>query len=353
MSAENEHSEDGGVETREEGAIATSSERLVDMYRQMALVRAFEEACQKGFRQGKIGGYLHVYIGEEAVATGFLQAFQEGDKVITAYRDHAHALILGSDPKEIMAELYGKGTGLVKGKGGSMHLFDVERGLMGGYGIVGGHIPLGVGIAYAMRFQETDHICQLYLGDGSMSQGAFHEAANLAGLWGKDGECPCLFIIENNQYGMGTSVERTTAMTDLAAKFDAYGIEHEKVDGMDVEAVLEAAERVTEQVRETGKPYAIEALTYRTAPHGAADFMENYRTKEEVSEWRERDPIGMVEHKLIENDVLDEDGIQEIKDEAKEQIDEAVQFAEESDEPPEEELYTDVYSGEDEYMGEA
>jgi pyruvate dehydrogenase E1 component alpha subunit len=353
MSADNEHTEDGGVETREEGAIATSSERLVDLYRQMAQVRAFEEACQKGFRQGKIGGYLHVYIGQEAVATGFLQAFKEGDRVITAYRDHAHALLLGSDPKEIMAELYGKGTGLVKGKGGSMHLFDVERGLMGGYGIVGGHIPVGVGVAYAMRYQETDHICQLYLGDGAISEGAFHEAANLAGLWGKDGECPCLFIVENNQYGMGTSVERTTAMTDLAAKFDAYGIENEKVDGMDVEAVVEAAERLTEQVRESGKPYAIEALTYRTAPHGAADFFEKYRTKEEVAEWRKRDPIGMVEHKLIENDVLDEDEIEEIKDEAKEQIDEAVEFAEESDEPSEEELYTDVYSGEDEYTGEA
>jgi pyruvate dehydrogenase E1 component alpha subunit len=353
MSADNEHTEDGGVETREEGAIATSSERLVDLYRQMALIRAFEEACQKGFRQGKIGGYLHVYIGQEAVATGFLQAFKEGDKVITAYRDHAHALLLGSDPKELMAELYGKGTGLVKGKGGSMHLFDVERGLMGGYGIVGGHIPIGVGIAYAMHYEQTDHICQLYLGDGAISTGAFHEAANLAGLWGKDGQCPCLFIVENNQYGMGTSVERTTAMTDLAAKFDAYGIENEKVDGMDVEAVIEAADRLTEQVRETGKPYAIEALTYRTAPHGAADFFEKYRTKEEVAEWRERDPIGMVEHKLIENDVLDEDEIEEIKNEAKEQIDEAVQFAEESDEPPEEELYTDVYSGKDEYMGEA
>ena len=227
MSADNEHSEDGGVETREGGgAIATSSERLVDLYRQMALIRAFEEACQRGFRQGKIGGYLHVYIGQEAVATGFLEAFKEGDRIITAYRDHAHALLLGSDPNEVMAELYGRETGLVKGKGGSMHLFDVERGLMGGYGIVGGHIPLGVGVAYAMRYQETDHICQLYLGDGAMSQGAFHEAANLAGLWGKEGLCPCLFIIENNKYGMGTSVERTTAMTDLAAKFDAYGIEH-------------------------------------------------------------------------------------------------------------------------------
>src|ERR687897_3072572 len=353
MSADNEHSEDGGVETREDGgAIATSSERLVDLYRQMALIRAFEAACQKGFRQGKIGGYLHVYIGQEAVATGFLQAFEEGDRVVTAYRDHAHALLLGSDPKEIMAELYGKGTGLVKGKGGSMHLFDVERGLMGGYGIVGGHIPLGVGLAYAMKYQGTDNICQLYLGDGSISTGAFHEATNLAGVWGKDGMCPCLFIIENNQYGMGTSVERTTAMTDLAAKFDAYGIENEKVDGMDLEAVIECAERVAEQIRETGKPYAVEALTYRTAPHGAADFFEKYRTKEEIEEWRQRDPIGLLEKKLIESDTLDEDKVEEIKGEAKERINEAVKFADESDEPPIEELYTDVYAGEDEYLGE-
>jgi pyruvate dehydrogenase E1 component alpha subunit len=353
MSAENEHSENGGEETREDGgAIATSEERLVDLYREMALVRAFEEACQRGFRQGKIGGYLHVYIGQEAVATGFLQAYKDGDRVITAYRDHAHALLLGSDPKEVMAELYGKGTGLVKGKGGSMHLFDVERGLMGGYGIVGGHIPLGVGFSYAMRYQETDHITQLYLGDGAISNGAFHEAANLAGLWGKDGMCPCLFIIENNQYGMGTSVERTTAMTDLAAKFNSYGIENEKVDGMDLEAVMEAADRLTEQVRETGKPYAVEALTYRTAPHGAADFFEKYRTKEEVQEWRQRDPIGMLEHKLIENDVIEEEKLEEIKGEVKERVQEAVTFADESEEPPIEELYTDVYAGADEYLGE-
>ena len=352
MSAENENSGNGDVESQEEGAVATSTDRLVDLYRNMVLVRTFEEACQKGFRQGKVGGYTHVYIGEEAVATGFLDAFKEGDKVITAYRDHPHALLLGSDPKEVMAELYGRATGLVKGKGGSMHLFDVERGMMGGYGIVGGHIPLGVGMAYAQRYQETDHITQLYLGDGSMSQGAFHEAANLAGLWGKGGMCPVVFIVENNQYGMGTSVERTTAMTDLAAKFNAYGIENEKVDGMDIEAVLECAERVTEQVRESGKPYAVEALTYRTAPHGAADFFEKYRDKEEVKEWRQRDPIGLLEQKLLDSDTLDEDGLQEIKGEYKEQIDEAVKFADESEQPPMEELYTDVYSGEDEYMGE-
>jgi len=353
MSAENENSENGGVETRDEGAVATGTDRLVDLYREMALIRAFEEACQRGFRQGKIGGYLHVYSGQEAVATGFLQAFKQGDRVITAYRDHAHALLLGSDPKNVMAELYGKGTGIVKGKGGSMHLFDAERGLMGGYGIVGGHIPLGVGMAYAMKYQGTDHITQLYLGDGSMSTGAFHESANLAGLWGKDGMCPCLFVLENNQYGMGTSVERTTAMTDLAAKFNAYGIENEKVDGMDLEAVLECAERVAEQVRETGKPYAVEVLTYRIAPHGAADFFEKYRTKEEIKEWRERDPIGLLENKLLEQGALDEEKINEIKSETKERVDEAVKFADESEQPPIEELYTDVYAGEDEYTGEA
>jgi pyruvate dehydrogenase E1 component alpha subunit len=352
MSAENENSGKGGVEARGEGAVATSSERLVDLYRRMVLVRLFEEASQRGFRQGKIGGYMHVYTGQEAVAVGFLDAFREGDKVITAYRDHPHALLLGSDPGRVMAELYGRGTGIVKGKGGSMHLFDVERGLMGGYGIVGGHIPLGVGFAYAMRYQQTDHICQLYLGDGAINNGAFHEAANLSGLWGRDGLNPCLFIVENNQYGMGTSVARSTAMTDLAAKFHAYGIESEKVDGMDLEAVLECAERVTEQVRETGRPYAVEAITYRTAPHGAADFFEKYRTKEEVREWRERDPIGLVEKKLLESDAVDEEKLQEIRGEIKERIDEAVRFADESEEPPLEELYTDVYAGADEYMGE-
>ncbi|WP_166395616.1 thiamine pyrophosphate-dependent enzyme [Rubrobacter marinus] len=357
MPAESENTADGAVETQEQqqgggGSVATDGDRLVELYKKMVLIRTFEEATQRGFRQGKIGGYLHVYIGQEAVATGFLDAYKEGDRVITAYRDHPHVLLLGSDPKAVMAELYGKGTGIVKGKGGSMHLFDVEKGFMGGYGIVGGHIPLGVGFAYAQRYEETDHITQLYLGDGSISNGAFHEAVNLSGLWGKDGMNPCLFIVENNQYGMGTSVERTTAMTDLAAKFDAYGVENEKVDGMDIEAVLEVAHRAADRVRETGKPYAVEALTYRTAPHGAADFFEKYRTKDEIKQWRERDPIGQLEQKLIEREVVDEDGIEEIKNEMKETIQEVVRFADESDEPPLEELYTDVYTGGGVYTGE-
>src|SRR5215217_1811537 len=318
-------------------------ETLLGHYRDMVRVRLFEEACQRGFRSGKIGGYLHMYIGEEAVATGFLDTYRPGDRIITAYRDHAHAILLGATPNEVMAEPYGKGTGLVKGKGGSMHLFDVENGLWGGYGIVGGHLPLGVGMAYALRYQETDGIVQLYLGDGAIHNGAFHEAANLAGLWGRDGMNPTLFILENNNYGMGTSVERATAMTDLSAKFDSYGIEHEDVDGMDLFAVLEVAERATKRVRETGAPYAIEAMTYRIAPHGAADFLERYRTKEEIAEWRKRDPIGLVEARLLDAGV-EEVTLDEIKTEARAVVDEAVKFAEESPEPEIAELYTDVYA---------
>jgi pyruvate dehydrogenase E1 component alpha subunit len=325
-------------------SLGLDNETLVGFYQKMVLVRLFEEAAQRSFRRGKIGGYLHVYSGQEAVATGFISTYQEHDRIITAYRDHAHALLLGSDPKAVMAELFGRGTGLVKGKGGSMQLFDVAHGMMGGYGIVGGHIPLGVGMAYALRYQETDGIVQLYLGDGAIHNAAFHEAANLAGLWGRDGLNPTLFIIENNQYGMGTSVERATAMTDLAAKFDSYAIEHEKVDGMDLFAVLECAQRVARLVRETGKPYAVEALTYRLVPHGAGDFFEKYRSKEEVAEWRKRDPIGIVEHRLVDTGVAKEEQLEAIREDARKDIEAVLQFADESPEPPLEELYTDVYA---------
>ena len=325
-------------------ALGLDADALVALYRQMVQIRLFEEAAQRAFRRGKIGGYLHVYSGQEAVAMGCLDAFQPGDAVITAYRDHAHALLLGSSPREVMAELFGKGTGLVKGKGGSMHLFDVAHGLYGGYGIVGGHIPLGVGMAYAFGYQGKKNVVQLSLGDGAIHNGAFHEAANLAGLWGRDGLNPCLFILENNQYGMGTSVERATAMTDLAAKFDSYAIERETVDGMDLFAVLECARRVTAQVRETGKPYAVEALTYRLVPHGAGDFFEKYRTKEEVAEWRQRDPIGLLEHKVLDAGAADEQRLEAVREEARQVVDDALKFAEESPEPPIEELYTDVYA---------
>jgi pyruvate dehydrogenase E1 component alpha subunit len=338
-------SNDAADTQQKESQVQLDTDALISLYRKMVQIRLFEDACQRGFRQGKIGGYLHLYIGQEAVAVGMLESHQKGDRIITAYRDHAHALLLGATPREIMAELYGKGTGLVKGKGGSMHLFDVKNDFYGGYGIVGGHIPLGVGMAFAAAYQKEGSIVQLYLGDGAIHNGAFHEAANLSGLWGKDGLNPCLFVLENNQYGMGTSVERATANTNLATKFDSYGIEHEQVDGMDVVAVIEAARRATERVRESGKPYAIEALTYRIVPHGAADFLEKYRTKEEVKKWRERDPIGLLEHRLEEAGV--EDAVLEgIREETREIVADAVKFAEESPEPDLSELTTDVYASE-------
>ncbi|HRA48026.1 MAG TPA: thiamine pyrophosphate-dependent enzyme, partial [Thermomicrobiales bacterium] len=218
-----------------------------------------------------------------------------------------------------------------------------KHDMMGGYGIVGGHIPLGVGMAYSLRYQGTDAIVQLSLGDGAIHNGAFHEAANLAGLWGKDGMNPCLFILENNQYGMGTSVERATANTDLGSKFDSYAIPYEKVDGMDLDAVMGAAHRTVAMVRETGKPYALEMMTYRLTSHGAADFLERYRSKEEVKEHRKRDPINLYEQKLLESGAADEAQLEEIRAAEKVVVEDAVKFAEESPEPDIAELYTDVY----------
>ncbi len=336
---------DAGTDSRKEPQVQLETEELISLYQKMVEIRLFEDACQRGFRQGKIGGYLHLYIGQEAVATGFLESHRSGDRIITAYRDHAHALLLGATPRQIMAELYGKGTGLVKGKGGSMHLFDAENDFYGGYGIVGGHIPLGVGMAFAAAYNKEDSIVQLYLGDGAINNGAFHEAANLSGLWGQDGLNPCLWILENNQYGMGTSVERATANTNLASKFDAYGIEHEQVDGMDVVAVIESARRASERVRESGTPFAVEALTYRIVPHGAADFLERYRTKEEVKKWRERDPIGLLEQRL-EDAGVEEIAIAKIREEKQDIVADAVKFAEESPVPELSELTTDVYASE-------
>jgi pyruvate dehydrogenase E1 component alpha subunit len=321
-----------------------STEILLDWYRKMVLVRRFEEQTERSFRRGKIGGYLHVYTGQEAVATGFLAAIGPDDVFFTAYRDHAHALLRGTDPGVVMAELYGKATGVCKGKGGSMHLFDVERGFYGGYGIVGGHVPLAVGAAYALRYRETDRVCLCFLGDGAVNSGAFHEAVNLAGLWGREGLCPVVFVIENNRYAMGTSVERSSAVTNLARRFDAYDIPNERCDGMDAVTVYEAARRVVDDVRSTGRPYGIEAITYRFAAHGAADLFQPYRDKDEIEAWRSRDPIVLLEERLRGQDALDDEGIDRVGAWADRLVQEAVTFAEASPEPPPEELYTDVYA---------
>lgn len=319
-----------------------------DILRRMILVRKFEEASERAFRKGKIGGYLHVYTGQEAVVSGTMTAMKEGDLVFAGYRDHAHALFAGSPATEVMAELYGKGTGISKGKGGSMHLFDVENGLYGGYGIVGGHLPLAAGAGYALRYRETDNVVLCYFGDGAMNIGSFHEALNMAGLWGKIGMCPVLFIIENNHYAMGTSIERHSAVTDLSSRMDAYAIPNEKVDGQDVFAIRGVADRVIGHMRESGRPYCIEAITYRFEGHGAADLFQPYRSKDEVEEYRKRDPITILTNRLKEVCGLTDDDVAEMNEWAGQEVDEAVAFAEESDQPDPDELYMDVLAPTDE-----
>src|SRR3990170_3123380 len=213
----------------------------VPWYRLMVLTRRFEDEAERAFRRGKIGGYLHLYSGQEAVAAGFLAAIRADDIFFTAYRDHAHAIFRGTPPEAVMAELFGKQTGVAKGKGGSMHLFDVPRGLYGGYGIVGAHIPLATGAAYALRYQGTDRVCLCFLGDGAMNSGSFHEPVNMAAVWGQDGMCPIVYIVENNKYAMGTSVDRSTVVTHLASKFGLHGIENEQADGQDFLTVRRGA----------------------------------------------------------------------------------------------------------------
>src|SRR5438034_2838656 len=317
-----------------------------EILRQMIFIRRFEEATEREFRRGKIGGYLHVYSGQEAVASGIIGALRKDDIVFAGYRDHAHALALGSDPGRVMAELFGKSTGVARGKGGSMHLFDVEHGFYGGYGIVGGHLTLATGAAYALRYRETDRICVCYFGDGAMNIGSFHEAMNMAGLWGKQGLRPILFIIENNGYAMGTSVDRHSALTDLSQRVRAYNIPAEKVDGQDVFAVRGVADRVVRQVRETGKPYCIEAVTYRFSGHGAADILQPYRSKDEVEQHKHRDPILILRNRLAEVCGLTDDDVKKMDDWASKEVAAAVQFAEESAPPESEELFNNIVSNE-------
>jgi pyruvate dehydrogenase E1 component alpha subunit len=313
-----------------------------DLLRQMILIRRFEEATEREFRRGKIGGYLHVYIGQEAVASGIISALDKDDIVFCGYRDHAQALALGSDPGRVMAELFGKASGVSSGKGGSMHLFDVEHGLYGGYGIVGGHLTLAAGAAYAFRYQETERIVVCYFGDGAMNIGSFHEAMNMAGLWGNQGMCPIVFVIENNGYAMGTSVERHSALTDLSARVRAYNIPTEKVDGQDIYAVRELADRVVKQVRETGKPFCIEAETYRFSGHGAADILQPYRAKDEVEEQKQRDPIMILRNRLVEMCGLPDEEVKEMDAWATAEAAKAVKFAEAAPAPEPGELFTDI-----------
>ncbi len=311
---------------------------LLEWYRQMVLVRRFEQKCAELYQLGKIGGFLHLYIGQEAVAIGSIGARREQDHVITAYRDHAHALAVGMDPGRVMAELMGKATGVSKGKGGSMHLADVSRHYWGGYGIVGGHVPLGTGIALAEQYRETDAVVMCYMGDGSTNIGYFHESLNLAGVW----DLPIIYIVENNQYGMGTSVARASAVPDMSTKALAYGMDPKKVNGMDVVEVYEATKAAIDAIHDGQAPQFLEIITYRYEGHSMGDPLR-YRTKGEVEKWREDDPIGILERTILALKESTKDDLEKIDADVEETIEAAVKFAEESPFPAPEALYEDVY----------
>jgi pyruvate dehydrogenase E1 component alpha subunit len=313
-------------------------ETLLDWYRQMVLIRHFEQRSAELYQLGKIGGFLHLYIGQEAVAVGSIAARQEGDHIITAYRDHAHALVVGSDPGAIMAELLGKETGVSKGRGGSMHLSDVARNFWGGYAVVGGQIPLGVGIALAEQYKGTNNAVLIYFGDGSSNIGYFHEALNLAGVW----QLPAVFIVENNQYGMGTAINRSTSAVQMLDRAPAYGMTGKQVDGMNVLEVYNATTDALQAIRDGEGPQFLEMITYRFEGHSMGDPLR-YRTKDEVEKWREDDPIGILE-RILENDYgVSEKELDAIDDEVEEVIEEAVRFAEESPLPALDTLFDDIY----------
>ncbi len=311
---------------------------LLRYYREMLLIRRFEERAGQLYGMGLIGGFCHLYIGQEAVAVGVQATFKQGDQVITGYRDHGHMLAAGMDPKEVMAELTGRIGGSSKGKGGSMHMFDVATGFYGGHGIVGGQVALGAGLAFANRYRGNDNVAFVYFGDGAANQGQVYESFNMAQLW----KLPAIFIIENNQYAMGTSIERSSATTDLSQRGASFGIPGEQVDGMDVLAVREATERAVKRAREGGGPFILEVKTYRYRGHSMSDPAK-YRTKEEVDEVKKtRDPIEHVKMLLDQAGATEAD-LRPIEDEIKAIVAEAVQFAQESPEPDPSELYTDVY----------
>ncbi|MGQ0741603.1 MAG: pyruvate dehydrogenase (acetyl-transferring) E1 component subunit alpha [Alphaproteobacteria bacterium] len=319
-----------------EGALAP--ELLKKFYHDMMLIRRFEEKAGQLYGMGLIGGFCHLYIGQEAVVVGMQAALEEGDQVITAYRDHGHMLACGMDPKGVMAELTGRATGYSKGKGGSMHMFSREKNFFGGHGIVGTPVPIGTGLAFADKYRNNGRVCLTYFGDGAANQGQVHEAFNMAALW----KLPVVFIIENNQYAMGTSVERSTAETHLYKRGQAFGIPGEQVDGMDVIAVHEAGKRAVAYARSGKGPALIEAMTYRYRGHSMSDPAK-YRTREEVQGVREkRDPIDHFGQKIVRMGVASEEELKAVEKEIRNVINRATEFATESPEPAPDELYTDV-----------
>ena len=320
----------------------TSKSDLMDYYKNMLLIRRFEEKAGQLYGMGLIGGFCHLYIGQEAVVTGMQAATKEGDAVITSYRDHGHMLACGMDPKGVMAELTGREGGYSKGKGGSMHMFSKEKKFYGGHGIVGANVPLGAGIAFADKYKGNDNVTFTYFGDGAANQGQVYETFNMAALW----KLPVIFIIENNQYAMGTSQQRSTSSAEIWERGKAFGIPGEAVDGMDVLAVKDAGERAVKHCRSGDGPYILEIKTYRYRGHSMSDPAK-YRTREEVQKMRdERDPIEQVRNILLDGKHATEDDLKAIDKEIKKIVNDSAEFAKESPEPAPEELWTDIYATE-------
>ena len=316
---------------------AMTQEQLLQAFSDMVLIRRFEERAGQLYGMGLIGGFCHLYIGQEAVVVGIQAALEKGDQIITSYRDHGHMLAAGMDPKGVMAELTGRRDGYSKGKGGSMHMFSKERGFFGGHGIVGAQVSLGTGLAFADWYRESDRVCATYFGEGASSQGQVYESFNLAALL----KLPCVYIIENNRYGMGTSVERSSASHDLSQNGAAWGIPGVKVDGMDVTAVKEAADKAVAHCRSGAGPYLMEVQTYRYRGHSMSD-PGKYRTREEIEKMRtERDCIERARHMLLDGGAT-EAQLKEIEDKVRARVQEAADFAQKSPEPDPAELWTDV-----------
>ena len=313
------------------------SEHL-DIYHQMVMIRRVEERGAELYQQGKIGGFMHLYIGQEAVSTGLVAARKPQDRFITAYRDHGLAINVGISPDEVMAELLGKATGMSKGKGGSMHMADTEKNFWGGHAIVGAHLPIAAGMALGDQYAKNDGITVCMFGDGATNIGFFHEAVNLSKVW----NLPVLWVCENNQYGMGTAVERASAVSEIRQKAEGYGIPNERVDGMDVMAVKEAAGKALEFIREGNGPYFMEIMTYRYRGHSMGD-PERYRESAEVKKYQEDDPIGIYRAFLLKEKIATRKELNGIDDQVDEAVQAAVQFAESSPEPAMEELFADIY----------
>ncbi|GAA4019285.1 pyruvate dehydrogenase (acetyl-transferring) E1 component subunit alpha [Hymenobacter fastidiosus] len=317
-------------------------ETYLQWYEQMVLMRKFEEKAGQLYGQQKIKGFCHLYIGQEACVAGAVSALTKDDKWITAYRDHAHPLALGTSPNAIMAELFAKATGCSKGKGGSMHMFDKNVNFIGGHGIVGAQVPLGAGLAFAEKYNKTGNLCICYMGDGAVRQGALHEAFNMAMLW----KLPVIFVVENNGYAMGTSVQRTSNVTDLYTLGESYDMPSEPVNGMNVEDIHNAVARAAERARAGEGPTFLEFKTYRYKGHSMSDPAK-YRTKEELEEYRQRDSIEAVRHTILTNNMATEADLTAIDEKIKARVSESVEFAETSPYPTADELYKDVYVQQD------